>query len=91
MDEPRYPEHEKLSERSHEHDVVQAFVEFLMNDGRRSLCAYNAPEERGSYVADWRPLMDGEISALIAEYFEVDMDAFEREKVQMLEDLRNKK
>jgi hypothetical protein len=90
-----YPEHEKLTEVA---DLSQAIGEFLDGCGY-TLCEvlylapYNGPgglsREPSKYDQHGRfyPVSKS-VQALLADYFEIDLDAIEREKRAMLEAIR---
>ncbi len=74
----RYPEHEKLKAVRTEHRAVCVFLEWLDTTKEYDL------RDRGSgYPITQRH------EALIAEFFEIDMQKFEQEKVAMLEKIRS--
>lgn len=72
-----YPQHEKLSERGDEHAAICGFLEWLGCGGR--------------FVGEWNddsranPIGGEEI---LAEFFDVDVDALEAEKREMLRRVR---
>jgi hypothetical protein len=70
-----YPEHEKLLAVN---DQSQAIGEFL------DYCGYTLCEARG---ARWYPVGGG-ITKILADYFDIDLAAIEREKRAMLAAIR---
>jgi hypothetical protein len=73
-----YPEHEKLAAISDKSQEIGAFLEWLQEQGWL-LALYHGDHLRPVH----KP-----ITSLLASYFEIDEDALEREKRQMLDALR---
>jgi len=88
--EEKYPEHQKILERSAEHQHVQAFIDYLRGEaGVEGLVFDNHLEEtsRDGRV-HFTSFTDAEARTLIAGFFEIDERAFEEEKRTMLLELR---
>lgn len=78
----RYPEHEKLGAV---HEQSQVIGEFLDHCGYR-LCKLRKVECEfcGEPEDAWVPVGEG-IQAILADYFEIDLDVLEAEKRAMLD------
>lgn len=79
----KYPEHDKLHEvKKDKSQAIGEFLEWLQSS-------------RGVILGEWlegyedrlQPISE-DIQALLAEYFEIDLDKIEEEKCQMLEEMR---
>jgi len=88
MAEPEYPEHEKLHALEGASQTVGEFMEWLKQQGI-SLW------QEGEVLVEWRANpVDGLMRVtkttedLLAEFYEIDRQALEREKEQMLADIR---
>ncbi len=80
-----YPQHEKLKARSTEHEAIAEFLEFL--------------EFKNYAIGFWDGNWEGytlpkfttvKFPKLLAEFFDIDQTAFEKEENQMLEDIRRR-
>lgn len=78
-----YPEHEKLHKISDKSQAIGEFIEWLAQEKKLHLAEF-APTSREGLM--WHAMCD--IQELLAEFFEIDRDAIEREKRQMLEEIR---
>ena len=78
-----YPEHEKLKAVKELSQTCGEFVDFLEEKGIY-LAEYDTKDERNRLYR-WR----GRMTKLLAEFFEIDEDALEREKQAMLEKIRS--
>ena len=75
--EPRYPEHEKVKQIA---DSSQAVGEFL-ECSEYVLCVHDEERDRYSPV----PMS---VEEILAEFFDIDLAAVEREKREMLSNIR---
>lgn len=80
-----YPEHEKLRSVAEQSQVCGEFLDWLANEK----CLHLAEWVDGGPGYRSQILMCASYSTqrLLAEFFEIDLDALEREKRAMLEDL----
>ena len=77
----KYPEHQKLSEVHNDSQKIGAFLEWLESKGY-TLCTLTKYD-------DFMPIHK-RIEEILGEYFEIDLDKIEDEKVAMLEECREK-
>lgn len=82
MNESLYPEHEKLKEVHEECDTIGVFLD----SSQYVLAEYVTFE--GHDRATLTPVSKS-ISAILAEYFDIDQQKLEAEKRQMLDNIRN--
>lgn len=82
-----YPEHEKLQERKKELEWIQSFCRFLSSKRLLNQKKSYKDEYEDEQETCWA-LGDNEIAIIISEYFGIDPEKFEQEKVQMLEAIR---
>lgn len=75
----KYPEHDKMYDVK---ELSQAIGEFLEMSG------YDLCEPTGRDYIPYVPV-NKSITEILAEWFEIDLDKLEKEKRQMLEQLRN--
>lgn len=75
----KYPEHVKLRAIRHDSQTIGAFLE-EMRDRGYEFCKYS--ERWGNY----EPQQD--IEKALAEYFEIDQEKLERERLAMLAEMR---
>jgi hypothetical protein len=82
--EDEYPEHQKMMDCRDDAFIIGAFLE----DGPYMLGEYLS-FERGGFPPreEFVPVSKG-IQAVLAEYFEIDLDVIEQEKRAMLEKIR---
>lgn len=76
----RYPECEKLAKVSEKSQELGVFLEWLM--GEYHLCNYD------HRIEQYWPTHNT-VENILAEYFHIDMEEVNRERAQMLEELRN--
>jgi len=85
-----YPEHEKLQEISHLSNAIGQFIEWLSGHGYQ-ICEYlDMDDEEGSLgdpTQGYFPVYRS-ITSWLEEYFEIDGAVIEREKRQMLAQIR---
>lgn len=74
----RYPEHQKLRAIAKESQLIGSFLEDMREKGW-NFCQYS----EGDLIPDYRP-----IRAILADYFEIDQDKLEQEKLAMLDESR---
>jgi hypothetical protein len=77
-----YPECEKLSAIKDQSQIVGEFLDWLQNEKNVVLCD---PTE--SWDHPYVPISKGS-NRLLAEYFKIDLDKIEEEKLAMLEEFR---
>jgi len=83
--EDRYPEHRKVEDNLRASRTIGGFLEWL-GEERFELATY----EDGALQA-WLPgLGERGIKELLARFFDIDLKAFEAEKLQMLKELRER-
>lgn len=81
--EVRYPEHEKQRLVLGKAEIIGEFLEWLGEQGK----AIAEWEKRGDFDQMWP---DGiGINQRLADYFSIDLKVIEKEKQQMLEEIRN--
>ena len=79
-----YPEHERLKEVEEEFRSIGEFLEWL--EGRNIELGQMGKGDRG--IIELLPIQKTK-EALVAEYFNIDKEALEKEKVQMFEALKD--
>lgn len=80
----KYPEHAKMKKRKIEHQHIKMFCWFLQANGLLYRREEN-PNGRDTYWA----LNDNDIAKIISEYFGIDHQEFEKEKLRMLKEIRS--
>lgn len=91
-----YPEHEKLHAVVEESQVCGEFLEWLQSEKGFSICRHVTDEERdardsgGFWEWNGQELVPAPfvLHELLAEFFEIDLEKLEEEKLQMLKVLR---
>lgn len=96
----KYPEHAKLDKVKDQSQTIGEFLEWL-GTKNRELATYRESKEppyididgelksNEKYIPEgWYPL-NYSIEKLLAEYFEIDLNKLEKEKRQMLDEIRN--
>lgn len=78
----KYPELDKIKKVSEKSNEIGSFLDWLMNEKEIELAIYNDKERLIPKHIDKEKLL--------AEYFEIDLDKAEKERVQILEDIRSK-
>jgi hypothetical protein len=82
-----YPEHSKLSAVQRETQAIHSFLEWL-------------GDEKGYFIAEWdKDHPDGNMpfairenhTTLVAEFYEIDLKAFDNEKRDMIEKIRSQR
>ena len=84
-----YPEHEKLSSVKDFSAETGAFLDWLTNEQQVSLMKYD-PSYHGKHGGGWRHETRN-IEQLLASYYEIDLGRLEKEKRQLLEEIREGK
>jgi len=74
----KYPEHEKMHSVKEKSQAIGEFLEQIQSEGL-VICDYHEHE--------WSPISKG-IEQILADYFEIDLNKIEREKRQMLDEMR---
>jgi len=76
-----YPEHEKLKNVKNESETIGQFLEWQKTKNR-DLCTFD------SRFDEFTPTFHGSIEKILGEYFEIDLQKLEKEKLQMIKELR---
>lgn len=79
------PEHDKLSTVK---DFSQAIGEFLDWASEKGMMLCERSGERMDYYDDLMPVRKN-TTQILADYFEIDLDTLEEEKLAILEEIRN--
>ena len=80
----QFPEHEKLTKVSNQSQAIGEFVEWMLNVKGYHIAEYREDEYRETVMWDvGRPITD-----LLAEFYGIDLEVLEDEKLQMLEQQR---
>jgi hypothetical protein len=94
MEAPRtetkvYAEHERLSLIKDKSQAIGEFLDWLQNERKLVICRWY-PDEfiKGERIAGTWELARIPIHTLLAEYFGIDEDKLEREKREILVDIR---
>lgn len=89
----KYPQHEKLKDCSIAHEVIVEFLEWLDDHPKFGIAEWIPDPEIGkpgklSDHSRWEANLTGtKMARLIAEFFDIDYDAFEAENVAMLNEV----
>ena len=89
----RYPEHVKLERVQPDSQVIGEFLEWLQGSGKMVLAEYNY-FSHGTNGKRWRravPMLlptSASIEKILAKYFRISPEKIEREKREMLADIR---
>jgi len=75
-----YPEHKKMANHNISSQVIGEFIEWLMDAKKWQFGVWD------KYSFDVAPFRG--INDLLAEYFDIDLDVIETEKLAMLEEIR---
>lgn len=75
------PEHEKLSQVKDLSQEIGSFLDWIQSQGM-CLAKFNEGEEH------YWPV-NKRIEQILAEYFEIDLNKLEKEKIEMIEEMRN--
>lgn len=79
----KYPEHEKIKALGNQNQIIGSFLEWLQHGGF-SICKYiEEPRRREGYEPS-----RNNIQEWLAEYFDIDLKALEKEKQKMLDEMR---
>ena len=81
----KYPEHEKMAKVKNKSQVIGEFLEWMTNENELFVCR-NIGGDRQLLVT--YPL---NFEYLLAKYFDIDLDKIDKEKRQMLKELRKQK
>lgn len=81
----KYPEHEKLNKVQDQSQWLGEFLDWLQSNGR-VIGEWKEIEEFGNYHKLLPVSLN--INQLLAEYFDIDLVKIDKEKRQMLKDLR---
>ena len=76
-----YPEHEKLKKVQDESQAIGEFLEWVNYEKRYSFCYVDRKTEQ------WYPILETK-EQLLAEFYDINLDAIEKEKRAMLEEMR---
>ena len=84
-----YPEHDKIRALGNDNQTAGEFLDWLLNDKGYSLCTL-IPEGDNRYddPEHWQPTDNHSTEKLLYEFFGIDADKIEDEKLHMLEQLR---
>jgi hypothetical protein len=82
----KYPEHERLSAIKDKSQVCGEFLEWLQGAGRYVIAEYIGSDRRGG--KDLLVPASFRIETLLAAYFKISRAKLEREKREMLDELR---
>ena len=82
-----HPEHEKLAAIKDKSQTIGEFLEWLPTQGI-TLCTYYYGRKKGD-DGGYCPAA-ASTTALLAKFFDIDLDKLESEKQQMLDSLREK-
>lgn len=95
MEKIETPELEKITEHRDESQSIGSFLDWLKNEQEICLCVYGAygvhtDEDEENFADDNEQLycINKTIEQLLAEYFEIDLDKAEKERVALLEQIR---
>jgi len=83
----KYPECEKLEKVSEESQKIGAFLDWLQNETKYIIAEYSDDEEGEALLF---PIHKA-IEQILAEYFKIDLNKVEKERKQILEDIRKQK
>ena len=80
-----YPEHDKMSKIADKSQAIGEFMEWLEQEKNLTLCKPipEGEEAAGQYWPAYTPIQN-----LLAEFFDIDPVALEREKRAMLDEMR---
>ncbi len=81
-----YPEHEKLAEVAEHSQAIGEFLDWLLHEKSYHIAQW---WERGSSDGELLPVHRS-IKDLLAEYYDIDPEALEGEKREMLEQMRER-
>lgn len=81
-----YPEHEKLSKIKDKSQIIGTFIDWLNNKKEIHLSRWM---RKKGYIWERLIYIDEDIETLIAEFFKIDLKILEKEKIQILEKIRN--
>lgn len=90
----KYPEHEKLAARQSERKAIQAFLNWVVENDRYRLRIeeHHDPNPDVSFEKEedrWWPVPSTiELNRIIEEHFDLDHEVLEREREQMIEEIR---
>ena len=85
----KYPEHEKMKEVQEDSQIIGEFLEWLKSE--YELCIFRegidnclaCEEEIDGYIP-----VSLKIEKILADYYDIDLDKIEKEKRQMLEEIK---
>jgi len=81
--EGKYPEHDKLKNISKISQELGSILDYLNSKGY-TLRKWYEDENYGGYVA-----IDQSITQILAEYYKIDLNMIDVEKMQMINEIRN--
>lgn len=84
MSKPNYPECEKLAKVRDKSQAIGGFLSWLREEKEYSICFFKNKKDGWE---EYLPVRHS-IEQLLAEYFEIDLGKAEKERQQMIEDLR---
>jgi len=79
-----YLEHEKLQKVKDKSQVIGEFLDWLTDEKAITFCKWQEDEEEIAEGTGYYPIYT-DTNKLLAEFFEIDLDKLEKEKVDMLE------
>ena len=85
----KYPECEKLAKVSEKSQLIGEFLEWLQNEKEIALAKWAQVE--GSVFSNSNLFLVNHTESLLYEFFEIDMKKVEKERKQMLKELRENK
>lgn len=91
----KYPEHEKLKAVKEKSQAIGEFMDWVENEHRAVLCIphrhtphCNGPSGCGLSDGEFTIFYHGGMQKILAEFFGIDLDELESEKLKMLDDCR---
>lgn len=81
-------EHDKLAAVAEEHEVVQDFIDFVRD---HDVYSFSKPEDHKAssyYGLLHRSLLDNDYQKLVAEFFNINYEAYQDEKEMAYDELR---
>lgn len=79
-----YPEHDKMRTIREQSQTIGEFLDWVENEKHWSICCL----DHASNITDYVPVYKS-INILLAEYFNINLETIENEKLQMLEVIRS--
>ena len=88
MEKIETPELEKIVEHRDESDIIGGFLEWLQDEQKIHLCEWGDYSGEEYEEDEQFYQINRTIEQLLAEYFEIDLDKAEKERVALLEQIR---